>query len=71
MTQDMIDNIAEQICRLWTTCGGYGPPHAFKVTWWGRGTAQIQKEHTLTEDQWCEAHQRAVTMGATRGRGTV
>ena len=70
MTEDTRKTVADEICRLWKACGGHGPPHAFQVTRWHHGTAQLQKEHGLTEGQWCLAHQMAVTKGARRGLGT-
>jgi hypothetical protein len=70
MDDDALITIAEKICQLWTACGGYGPPHEFKVVEWGRGTTKIQKEYELSSEQWREAHQLAVKMGARRGIGT-
>ena len=42
MDNDTLTTIAEKICQLWRACGGYGPPHEFKVVEWGRGTTKIQ-----------------------------
>jgi hypothetical protein len=71
MDNDTLITIAEKICQLWTACGGYGPPHEFKVLEWARGTTKIQVEHKLSSEQWCEAHQAAVKMGARAHRGGV
>jgi len=45
MDNDTLITIAEKICQLWTACGGYGPPHEFKVVEWGRGTTKILPSH--------------------------
>jgi hypothetical protein len=70
MDNDTLITIAEKICQLWTACGGYGPPHEFKVVEWGRGTTKIQEEYELSSEQWREAHQLAVKMGRRRLVGT-
>jgi len=63
-TTDPLTAVAEQICALWTACGGFGPPHEFNVNRWARGAAKISEEHGLTPAQWRDAHQLAVRMGA-------